>query len=308
MINIELEVNTKLNNINPAVDKEINDFKHKLEMVVNYMGDKSFQDDKISLNYYNQSIYVAKAFTNQMEKAEDEIFKKWGLEGRIDVGYQDNEKLSVTSVIVDNLVKQYAKANNMSEINNDNILNNCKDKIVDFFYTELDKYAENYNLGSKLLQNIKNDVTFTVNRHFDKIANKLFNDNIRDELDNLCNELEKSYNKRDFTKMAQITKEISKYFSKNGTIYRDRELFDRLSIGMAKSKMVQNKLENGKEGTLNEMEEELIVKFNKEQIKKIEQDYKVGEVFSKSDVSMARFTVETDMIKEIFENLKAENI
>lgn len=304
MVIIEIELNNNnLGDINSNVDNEVNNLKQKLETVINYIGTNSFQDENIFLNYYNQEVYVAKAFTKEMEKAEQELLKKCGLENVEYVGNEDNGILSVTSVIIDNLTNKFDNASNMSEINNDEVLNNCKNAIVDYFNNKLDEYAKEYKIDNELLANVKDDIPHIVSKHFDKTANKLFNDNVRDELNNLCNELENAYNIENFTEMTEITEKISKYLSKDTTIYRDEELFKKLKTNMAKSKMIQSKLRNGQEGSLSEFEESLITKFNNEQTENINKDYKDKMGFFKEDVSTSRFSTETDIMRELFDKI-----
>lgn len=279
-------------------------FIQELKNSIDYIRSDSLSKDEVVLNYYNQKLKVSRLFTDAMINVEKKLFKTWGLDGAINVDYIDNEHKSITSVIEQNLTNKFETANSMSEVNKKSLLNNCKKEIIKYFYVELDEYAKKYNISNELLENIKNDASDLVNKNFDSVANKILNDDVRDELNNLCDELEDLYNKEEFSKMSRVANEISKCISKKTTIYKDIDLFDRLRIDMSRVQAVQNKLKNGQSGKLSKSEENMIVQLDKEQMKRLDKDYMSQKVVLDSNVFWSKFDIETKLYEKLFKNLE----
>lgn len=197
-------------------------------------------------------------YGKELGKAEDELFKKWNLEGGIYV--DDEDSALAVEVIYPTLTDKYFHAKNMSEINNDKVLNNSKNEIVKYFNQELDEYAKSYNIEKDLIENVKKDVPNIVGEHFDNVVDKLFNDKTRNKLSILCNEWEKAYEKLDYESMDKTVKKIISHFQKPGTVYRDSKLENKLEEIVTKNQFIQNKLAKGEDGRLNEIEEKVIMK------------------------------------------------
>lgn len=216
MVDIELGIDNNMANIDLTENSENNNFLKELEFATDYMQINSSQNDEVISNYYNQASYLTIAIREEMIKAEDELFEKWNLEDGIYANYEDYgdyENSSIIPIITENLTNKFNNANDMSEINNEEVLNNCKEKITKYYISELDEYAKKYNLDNKTLMNIKNDIPNLVNKHFYKITDELLNNNFRDKLEELCDELEESYKNKNYTKMKSISDQISKELS-----------------------------------------------------------------------------------------------
>ena len=141
-----------------------------------------------------------------------------------------------------------------------------------------------------------------VDKHFDKVSNNLFSDKVRDRLEAYCDRLENAYNKGDFENMIQITDNLLEYLSQKTTIYRDVDLFKRLRIDVTKSQMVRNNMGKGKKEKLSDIEEELLSKFDDEQMNIIKSDINVNRKLNESDVSMASFEMGTNIFNKIFDD------
>jgi len=301
---IELEIDKRVRNIGIEKNKENTNFIQNLESVMNYIKSDSLYGDMITLNYYSQQSYVAQAFIDEMVNVENELYNKWNLVGNVDIDYDDNEKISVISILNENLINKFNIAKNMEEINNKNIMNNCKNEIIKYFDEKLDEYAKEYKISDDTLQNLKKDAENMLEKGLNKVIGKIFNNDLRNELKKLYNNLEDSYNKENFINMFDIAKQIAQNMSNKTTIYRDKKLFDCLRIEMEKVQMVRNKLKEGKSGTLSEMEENIIVHFDKEQMEKIEEDFENANSISKSDILLARLSTETDIFREVLKHLE----
>ena len=305
MIIIELEISNQLN-YSRKTDIQTENLIQELQNSIDYIRSDSLSKDEIILNYYNQKSAVSQLFTDAMIKVEKQLFKIWNLDGAINVDYIDNEHKSVTSVIEKNLTRKFETANSMSEVNKKSVLNNCKKEIIKYFYTELDEYAKNYDLSDELLENIRNDVPNLVDKNFNSVVNKIFNDNVRDELNDLCDELEDLYDKEEFSKMNKVANKISKYISEKTTIYKDSNLYERLRISMSKVQAIQNKLKNGESGKLSESEENMIVKLDKEQMKSLEKNFISQNVLFDSNISLSKFDIETKLYEKLFRKIRKE--
>lgn len=208
MIFIELDVETRINQIEDIDTRNsLMELKASTEALSVLLNTTKY----ISNNYFEQNQYVCQIMEKELGKAEDELFKKWNLEGGI---YVDDEDSALAGdVIYLTLTDKYFHAKNMSEINNDKVLNNSKNEIVKYFNQELDKYAKSYNIEKDLIENVKKDVPNIVGEHFDNVVDKLFNDKTRNKLSILCNEWEKAYEKLDYESMDQTAKKDNKPFS-----------------------------------------------------------------------------------------------
>lgn len=251
---IELDIETKIN----QEDLDTRDFLMELKASTETFSILFNTTKYISNNYFGQDQYVCQILEKELGKAEDELFKKWNLDGGIYVN--DEDSALAADVIYPTLTDKFYYAKNMSEINNEEILSHCKNEIIKYFNNELDKYAENYNIEKDLIENVKKDVPDIVEKHVDKVVDELFNDKTRDKLANLCNNWEKTYKDLNYEKMNEIAEKILSYFKKPGTVYRDNELEKKLEEVVTKNKFIQNKLTRGEEGKLNDIEEKVIMK------------------------------------------------
>lgn len=213
--------------------------------------------DKISKNYNWQDEYVLIKFDKAMSRAEKELFKKWNLDDGI---YIEDE---VGTVILDELVRKYSVALNMAEVKNKEVLDNCMNKVIELFNKKLDGYAKEYKLDNELIEDVKKDVPNIVSKYFLNAVNRLFNDNkTRNKLSKLCDELENAYKESDFEQMENITNEISKEFPSDKILYRDKELYYRLSLDVCLSTYISNRIKNGCSGELTDIEKEIIWRFS----------------------------------------------
>ncbi len=301
-----MEISNQLN-YSRKTDIKTENLIQELQNSIDYIKSDSLSKDEIILNYYNQKLAVSQLFTDAMIKVEKQLFKTWDLDGAINVDYIDNEHESVISVIKKNLTSKFENANSMSEVNNESILNKCKNEIIKYFYTELDEYAKEYDLSDKLLENIKNDVPNLVDKNFDSVVDKIFNDNVKDKLNDLCDQLEDLYNKEEFSKMNKVANKISKYMSEKTTIYKDSNLFERLRISISKVQAIQDKLRNGESGKLSESEENMIVKLDKELMKSLEKNFTSQNILFKSNISLSKFNIETKLYEKLLKKLAKNN-
>lgn len=79
-----------------------------------------------------------------------------------------------------------------------------------------------------------------------------------------------------------------------------------MRVNITKSKIVQNKLEKGQDGSLSKSEEDIILKYDSEQMKNLKKEDKENFGLSKSDISILKFETNTNIIKEILENTTSQ--
>ena len=238
---------------------------------------------------------------------EEKLFNNCGINGGFYEIYKnegDYENRSILPVIKKNLADKFYTAKNMSDVNNNETLNNCKQEIIKQYNKEIDQYARMYKIDNEQVYNLKNNLPELVDEYFDRVADKILNNNVRNRLADYCDRLENAYDKSNFEKMTQITNKLLKYLSKESTIYRDEDLFKRLRTDVTKSKMVQNNIKEGKQTKLSSVEEELLSKFDNEQMDIIQSDLKINKHLSKDDVSLARFQMGTEIFRKIFAEQK----
>lgn len=216
---------------------------------------------KVSNNYYDQSEKLATIMKNQMIKVEKELFKKWNLDGGIYINDADFGSGFVTSILYPTLIKNYTEAKDMLEVNNDEVLDNSKSEIVNYFYEKLDEYAKEYEIEDGLIGSVKKDVADMVSKYFDSAIDLVLNDNVKNKLLNLSNSWEKAYEKLDYEKMNNISKKIMNLLQKNNCLYRDEDLEKSLEEIITKNQFIQNKLSKGEEGKLNDIEEIVILRY-----------------------------------------------
>ena len=252
---MELDIETQVNQVE---DVDTRDLLMELKASVENLSVLNNTTKYISNNYYGQDQYVCQILEKELGKAEDELFEKWNLDGGIYV--DDEDSALAADVIYPTLTDKFYYAKSMSEINNEEILDHCKNEIIKYFNKELEKYAENYNIEKDLIENVKKDVPDIVEKHVDTVVKKLFNDKTRDKLANLCNNWENAYKDLNYEKMDEMAEKILSHFKKPGTVYRDNELEKKLEEVVTKNKFIQNKLARGENGKLNEIEEKVIMK------------------------------------------------
>ena len=304
VISIELAIGNNLNNVDAELNNDITINLYDLNSISNYMTQNS--ENIVIQNYYNNYWYVASSFCEEMFKMEDDLFKKWNLKDGLYMIFEeegDYENRSILPIIKENLADKLYNAKYMSEINNEQVLNNCKAEIIKQYNTELDDYAKKYKLDDELIENVKKDMPNFVNEYFDKVAEKILGNNVRDKLESLCDELEIAYNKENLTELKNLTNEIQEYLSKDTTIYRDEDLFKRLRVDLTKCRMAQMNLEKGRPGKLSELEEEMILKFDKEQMEILQRDINKFKVLNKNDIAMADFEMNTKIMKQVLDSL-----
>ena len=237
-----------------------------------------------------------------MFKMEDELFRKNNLKDGLYTIFKnegDHENRTILPVIKKNLADKFYVAKNMSDVNNNETLDNCKQAIIKQYNKEIDQYSKLYNINTEQVNNLKSDLPGLVDKYFDKISDKLLSNKVRDKLENYCERLEKTYNNGDFEKMTQITDKLLEYLSKKSTVYRDEDLFKRLRTDITKSQMVQNNMKEGRREKLSDIEEELLSKFDNEQMDIIKSDIKGNRKLNGDDVSMASFRMVTEIFKKI---------
>lgn len=149
----------------------------------------------------------------------------------------------------------------MLEVNNDEVLDNSKSEIVNYFYEKLDEYAKEYEIEDGLIGSVKKDVADMVSKYFDSAIDLVLNDNVKNKLLNLSNSWEKAYEKLDYEKMNNISKKIMNLLQKNNCLYRDEDLEKSLEEIITKNQFIQNKLSKGEEGKLNDIEEMVILRY-----------------------------------------------
>lgn len=298
-MNIKLQLN---NEINTKLENNTNLQEDTREIWSN-INSSIDNNEEVLRNYYTNYSYISSSFVDAMFKMEDELFKKSGLKYGLYMIYKnegDYENRSILPVINKNLADKFYVAKNMEEVNNEETINNCKQEIIKQYNKEIEQYAKMYKIDKEQVYNLKSNLPELVNKYFDRVADKLLNNNVRDKLEIYCDRLENAYDKGDFKKMTQITNELLKYLSKESTIYRDEDLFKRLRTDVTRSKMVQNNIEEGKAEKLSSIEEELLSKFDNEQMNIFKSDLKVNKHLSQDDVTIARFQMGTEIFKKIF--------
>ena len=299
MIIIELEVS---NQLNTALEKNKNIQQITPDILFNLSSSIDSSNEALK-NYYNNYLYVATSFRDEMFKMEEELFKKWNLKDGLYMIYNEEgeyEYHSIFPIINENLVDKFYNAKSMSEVNNKEVLNNCKQEIIRQYDIEINEYARIYEIDEETVNNVKDDVPYLVDKYFDKVADKMLNNDVRDKLKYLCGRLEKAYKDGNFEKMSEITNQISQYLSKETTIYRDEELFKRLRMDLTRSKMMQNKIKEGNFERLSDVEEELITKFDNEQNELVQKTLDEFKQLSVDDVSFIGFSMETNLYREMF--------
>lgn len=213
---------------------------------------------KIAHNYFGQQEYVFQTLMEELGKVEENLFEKWNLQDGIFVNDFDS---GLGEIIMDTLTNKFANAKSMSEVNNETVLNSSKLEITNFFNQELEQYAREQGIEEEHIQKVKQDVPKIVEKYFDRVVDKMFNNKTRDELEDLCNKWEKAYERFSYKDMNEISQEILGKMQKDGELYRDKELELKLEEVVTKNQFIQNKILRGEEGILTKIENDVIMKY-----------------------------------------------
>lgn len=225
------------------------------------ISDISFKDNKLVCgNYFDQDMIINNIFLESAIKTEDELLEKWNIE---DGGlYLDDEDAYIGARIMEQQDEKYFYARNMEEYLTDEILEGNKNVIIEEINNALDLFKEKYNISEKQIVKMKEDAREIAEKNFEKAVKKIEKLNIRDELKDLCNEWNDAYDKRDYDLMNDLAKDIRKYYT-GRYLFRDNDLHEEARVTIVKNEFINNKLKDGKEGVITELEESLIDKYER---------------------------------------------
>ena len=202
--------------------------------------------------YFDKSVYIIDEIEKEIDKVENEIVKKWNLEKNLYVTDTDNE---ISAFLYNKISDKLFYAVDIIELAEEKFSDELKSGIVKYFNKELDTYNKEYDLDN--IKEIKEYAEKLLTEGYDKISQKLFNNNVRDNLEKLCNQWDKAYDKQDYDKANEISKKIVK-FCNRPIIYKDDILEVRIERILAKNELVQNKIKLGQDGKLSELEEKVL--------------------------------------------------
>lgn len=184
----------------------------------------------------------------------DNIKTKWNLENSFKIPvYNESLGNDLFGMLKDKL----QEVKYLSELNDKKFISDIKDRIEQEFKLTLNEYKSNNEITKKNQIAIEKYITSTINKNIDSIANKLFNDSNRDSLFELCNKFEQAYSENNFNKMNTISKQIEKLFD-GSKLYKDVELTKRAEKDMTINNLLQNKIKNMEQASINEIEMQLI--------------------------------------------------
>lgn len=213
---------------------------------------------QVQSRYFNESEYIFDKIKKGIDKVENEIVKKWNLEGNLYVTDTNNY---IDAFIYNKVSDKLFYAMDINELKEEQFSDEIKNGIVKYFNKELDRYNKKYNLDN--IEEIKENAEKLLTESYDKISQKLFNNNVRDNLEKLCNQWDKAYDKQDYDKANEISEKIVK-FCNRPIIYKDDILETRVERILAKNELVQNKIKSGQDGKLSELEEKVLKESIKE--------------------------------------------
>ena len=202
--------------------------------------------------YFDKSVYIIDEIEKEIDKVENEIVKKWNLEKNLYVTDTDNE---ISAFLYNKISDKLFYAVDIIELAEGKFSDELKSGIVKYFNKELDTYNKEYDLDN--IKEIKEYAEKLLTEGYDKISQKLFNNNVRDNLEKLCNQWDKAYDKQDYDKANEISKKIVK-FCNRPIIYKDDILEVRIERILAKNELAQNKIKLGQDGKLSELEEKVL--------------------------------------------------
>lgn len=202
--------------------------------------------------YFDKSVYIIDEIEKEIDKVENEIVKKWNLEKNLYVTDTDNE---ISAFLYNKISDKLFYAVDIIELAEEKFSDELKSGIVKYFNKELDTYNKEYDLDN--IKEIKEYAEKLLTEGYDKISQKLFNNNVRDNLEKLCNQWDKAYDKQDYDKANEISKKIVK-FCNRPIIYKDDILEVRIERILAKNELAQNKIKLGQDGKLSELEEKVL--------------------------------------------------
>lgn len=225
------------------------------------VSDITFKDrELICGNYLDQCTIIDNIFLDSAIKTEKELLEKWNVqEGGL---YLGDEDAYIGYRIMEHQEEHYFYAQNMEEYLTDEILEGNKNIIIEEIDNALDKFRENYNISEKQIKNMKEDAREITNKNFEKAVEKIEKLNIKDELEDLCDEWKEAYDKRDYDLMNDLTNDIREYYT-GKYLYRGNDLHEEARVTIVKNEFINNKLKNGNEGVITEIEESIIDKFER---------------------------------------------
>jgi hypothetical protein len=250
-IEISLEESELLEKKESTNDFQIND-------IISMSREKNIE--KIFEKYNNQIDYIAQNIEDSVNDIEEEIVKKWKLKSNLYI--TDTDK-PLGAYLYNKMGDKYFYAVDILEMGDKDFLNNIKNEIIKNFKTELNKYEKKYNIKSNNIEDIEKDIEKLVNKNITQKFADMFNNDIRDELESLCNKWDENYAKKNYSKVDELTTQILEFCDKP-IIYKDDKLENRVEKIIAKNQIIQNKIKSGKNGEISELEDEILNKLIKE--------------------------------------------
>lgn len=225
------------------------------------VSDITFKDRELIYgNYLEQCTIIDNIFLDSAIKTEKELLEKWNIqEGGL---YLDDEDAHIGYRIMEHQEANYFHARNMEEYLTDEILEGNKNIIIEEIDSALVKFGEKYNISEKQIENMKTDAREIANKNFEKAVEKIEELSIGDDLEDLCNEWKHAYDKKDYGLMNDLASDIREYYT-GKYLYRDNDLHEEARVTIVKNEFINNKLKNGNEGIITEIEESIIDKFER---------------------------------------------
>lgn len=209
-------------------------------------------------NYLNQDIYVTDILDNSAIKTEKELFEKWDIpktELRL-----NGDDSTLRPRLLEYSDENYYYARSMEEFLTEDMLIETKSMIIEEIDKNLDRLQEGNNISEQQILQMKDDAKKITDENFEEAILKIKESDVREELESLCDKWEEAYKNTDYDLMNDLAENIEEcYGGKN--LYRDGNLQSKARAVLIKNLFIKNKLENGKDGVISDIEEDVIKRF-----------------------------------------------
>lgn len=209
-------------------------------------------------NYLNQDIYVTDILDNSAIKSEKELFEKWGIpktELRL-----NGDDSTLRPRLLEYSDENYYYARSMEEFLTEDMFTETKSMIIEEINRDLDRLQEENDISEQQILQMKDDAKKITDQNFEEAILKIKESDVREKLESLCNKWEDAYKNTDYDLMNELAENIEEcYGGKN--LYRDSELQSKARAVLIKNLFIRNKLEDGKDGLISDIEEDVIKHF-----------------------------------------------
>lgn len=208
-------------------------------------------------NYLNQDVYVTDILDNSAIKAENELFEKWGI-SKNELCLNGDDSTLRPRLLEYSDENYYARS--MEEFLTEDMLIETKSIIVEEIDRNLDRLQEENNISEQQILQMKDDAKKIVDKNLEEAIFKIKESDASKELESLCDKWEDAYKNMDYGLMNDLAENIEECYG-GRNLYRDSELQSRARATLIKNLFIRNKLENGKDGVISDIEEDVIKHF-----------------------------------------------